>query len=105
MPQVARFGASRPSCSSVALMPSYVRRSASSLWGFLRPKNLAERGDPDTRGDPLAAGESSRTNADDRLSFAPLGRIEGCDGIVECRDVADVRPQPLLANRTRSRRR
>ena len=32
-------------------------------------------------------------NADDRLSFDPLGRVEGCDGIVEGRDVADVRPQ------------
>src|SRR5512147_2954249 len=35
----------------------------------------------------------SRTNADDRLPADPLGRIEGCNGIVESRDVADVRPQ------------
>src|SRR6266849_3950422 len=35
----------------------------------------------------------SRTNADDRLPVDPLGRIEGGDGIVEGRDVADVRPQ------------
>src|SRR5690348_12783163 len=34
-----------------------------------------------------------RTNADDRLPRAALGRVEGGDGIVEGRDVADVRPQ------------
>ena len=33
------------------------------------------------------------TNADDRLPADPLGRVEGGDGIVEGRDVADVRPQ------------
>src|SRR5437764_6513074 len=38
----------------------------------------------------------SRTNADDRLPADPLGRIEGRDGIVEGRDVADVRPQPSV---------
>src|SRR3954470_18536511 len=37
--------------------------------------------------------ESSRTNADDRLPRASLGRVEGGDGFVEGRDVADVRPQ------------
>ena len=36
--------------------------------------------------------DSSRTNADDRLPLDPLGRIEGRNGIVEGRDVADVRP-------------
>src|SRR4029079_6331924 len=35
----------------------------------------------------------SRTNADDRLPRASLGRVEGGDGIVEGRDLADVRPQ------------
>src|SRR5882672_7440260 len=35
----------------------------------------------------------SGTNADDRLPHASLGRVEGGDGIVEGRDVADVRPQ------------
>src|SRR5262252_155838 len=35
----------------------------------------------------------SRTNADDRLPLASLGRVEGGDGFVESRDVADVRPQ------------
>src|SRR5436305_3870314 len=33
------------------------------------------------------------TNADDRLPADPLGRVEGGDGVVEGRDVADVRPQ------------
>src|SRR3954454_5381213 len=32
-------------------------------------------------------------NADDRLPLASLGSVEGGDGIVEARDVADVRPQ------------
>src|SRR5215475_14655767 len=35
----------------------------------------------------------ARKNADDRLPRASLGRIEGGDGIVEGRDVADVRSQ------------
>src|SRR5437773_11690535 len=35
----------------------------------------------------------SRTNANDCLPLASLGRVEGGDGIVEGRDVADVRPQ------------
>ena len=43
--------------------------------------------------EPLALPESSRTNANDRLPRAPLGRVEGGDGIVEGRDGPDVRPQ------------
>src|ERR1051325_7881295 len=35
----------------------------------------------------------SRTNANDCLPSASLGRVEGDDGIVEGRYVADVRPQ------------
>src|SRR5262249_59496565 len=35
----------------------------------------------------------SRTNANDCLPLASLGRVQGGDGIVESRDVADVRPQ------------
>src|SRR6516162_4357840 len=35
----------------------------------------------------------SLTNADDRLSLASLGRVQGGDSVVEGRDVADVRPQ------------
>src|SRR5205814_6280155 len=37
--------------------------------------------------------ESSRANANDRLPRPSLGRVEGREGIVEGRDVADVRPQ------------
>src|SRR5262252_3565317 len=36
------------------------------------------------------------TNADDRLPLASLGPVEGGDGVVEGRDVADVRPQPTI---------
>src|SRR5215471_9608215 len=35
-------------------------------------------------------------NADDRLSLTSLGRVEGGDGIVESRDIADVRPQSTI---------
>src|SRR6266576_4517419 len=40
----------------------------------------------------------SRTNADDRLPADALGRIESGDGIVEGRDVADVRPQSSVTH-------
>src|ERR1700756_5556262 len=40
--------------------------------------------------------ESSRTNADDRLSLDPLGPVEGGNGIVEGSHVADVYPQPTI---------
>src|SRR3954463_9510978 len=51
--------------------------------------------DLDSAGRPSASTGAcrSRTNADDRLPRASLGRIEGGDGIVEGCDVADVRPQ------------
>src|ERR1700754_2726734 len=39
---------------------------------------------------------SRSRHADDGLSLASLGRVEGCDGIVEGRDVADVGPQPSV---------
>src|SRR5438309_12100711 len=42
--------------------------------------------------------ESSWTNADDRLPLDPLGRVEGGDGVVEGRDVADVRPQSSVTH-------
>ena len=41
----------------------------------------------------VALSPSSRTNTNDRLPRAPLGRVEGGDGIVEGRDGPDVRPQ------------
>src|SRR5205807_6646422 len=48
---------------------------------------------PPMRGTGAAASESLWTNADDRLPVESLGRVEGGDGIVEGRDVADVGPQ------------
>src|SRR5215207_1269024 len=44
----------------------------------------------------LMAACRSRMATDDRLPADPLGRIEGGDGIVEGRDVADVRPEPSV---------
>src|SRR5439155_20817376 len=41
----------------------------------------------------LILDEFSRTNADDSLPRASLGRVERGDSIVEGRDSADVRPQ------------
>jgi hypothetical protein len=41
----------------------------------------------------LGCAKFSRANEDDRLSRGPLGRVEGADGVVEGRDVADVGPQ------------
>jgi hypothetical protein len=52
----------------------------------------------DGRAEPLVLPESSRTNADDRLPLDPLSGVEGGDGIVEGRDVADVRPQPSVTH-------
>src|SRR5262252_592759 len=43
-----------------------------------------------------AIPESSRMNADDRLSLDPLGRVEGGNRIVEGSHVADVCPQPTI---------
>src|SRR5207248_9873815 len=40
--------------------------------------------------------DSSRTNADDRLSIDPLGPVERGNGIVEGSHVADVCPQPTI---------
>jgi len=42
--------------------------------------------------------QPSRMNADDRLPLDPLGRVEGGDGVVEARDVADVCPQPSVTH-------
>src|SRR2546423_4653189 len=41
-----------------------------------------------------AIPESSRMNANDRLSLDPLGRVEGGNRIVKASHVADVSPQP-----------
>src|SRR3954447_23716989 len=42
---------------------------------------------------PISLFGGSRTNADDRLPADPLGRVECRDGVVERREVPDVRPQ------------
>src|SRR5262249_36306062 len=55
-----------------------------------RPRCSAKR----TR--PIALSESSRTDMNDRLPRASLGRVEGGEGFLEGRDVADVRPQPSV---------
>src|SRR5262250_62280 len=56
--------------------------------------------DLDSAGRPRASMGAccSRTNADDRLPADPLGRIESGDGVVEGRDVADVRPQSSVTH-------
>jgi len=45
---------------------------------------------------PRGLAESLRANANDRLPWASLGRVEGGDGLVEGRDGADVRPQSFV---------
>jgi len=40
-----------------------------------------------------ASQARSRTNSDDRLSLDALGRIERGNGVIEVRDIADVRAQ------------
>jgi hypothetical protein len=42
--------------------------------------------------------ESSRSHADDRLPCASHVRVESGDGVVEGRDVADIRPQPSITD-------
>src|ERR1043166_1285525 len=59
-----------------------------------RPGHAA---DDDSRvAESPALPESSRTNADDRLSLDPLGRVEGGDRIAEGSHLADVCPQPAI---------
>src|SRR4051812_42685870 len=45
-----------------------------------------------------SANESLWANADDRLSCDPVGRVEGRDGIIEGRELADVPPQSPVAH-------
>src|SRR5690348_1196543 len=59
-----------------------------------QPADLDRAGRPRA---PMGACRS-RMNADDRLPADPLGRIESGDGIVESRDVADVRPQSSVTH-------
>src|SRR5262249_52797918 len=60
-------------------------------WGPGPARTVSHKWSSDRAG--LAVPESSRTNADDRVPLASLGRVECCDGVVEGRHVADVRPQ------------
>ena len=53
---------------------------------------ISRRGSLGVKAD-TSTPESLWTNADDRLPVASLGRVESRNGIVEGRDVADVRPQ------------
>src|SRR5262249_51811072 len=47
---------------------------------------------------PMGEGTGrSRTNADDRISAASLGRVRGRNGILEGHDVADVCPQSSVS--------
>src|SRR2546429_252422 len=66
-------------------------RCTPQAYGAWRPSCAAELHEEGRTGGCVP--ESSRTNADDRLPLASLGRVEGGDGIVEGRDGADVRPQ------------
>src|SRR4051812_25671906 len=61
---------------------------------------LAKQDDevPLRRNGASAVFESLWTNADDRLPVGSLGRVEGGDGIVEGRDVVDVRAQSSVAH-------
>src|SRR5947199_8148115 len=80
--------------------PTSLARSKPSMpAGFEHDPGRREGGDnPCGRAEPLTLPESSRTNADDRLPRAPLGRGEDADSFVEGRDVADVRPQPSVTH-------
>lgn len=50
------------------------------------------------RADILIPAEPSRANADDGLSVTSFGRIEGSDGILKGRNLADVGPQSSVAD-------
>src|SRR3954470_24724978 len=75
--------------------------NCAGTWPNLPPPGCVPRQHHDAKGDDDPRGgqnrspspESSRTNANDCLPVDPLGRVEGGDGIVKGRDVADVRPQ------------
>src|SRR5262245_18234628 len=68
--------------------------------GFAGHAGATEPADLDSAGRLRASMGAcrSRTNADDRLPRASLGCVEGGDGIVEGRDVPDVRPQSSVTH-------
>jgi hypothetical protein len=72
----------------------YVRDSPYCKGNEGRDDRHDPKSNDDPRAEPLRPPRVFWTNADDRLFVDPLGWIEGGDGIVECRDAADVRPQP-----------
>src|SRR5215211_2555564 len=72
-------------------------RSASGCARWTGSGHLPNVSDNDPLGGRASRGSvPSRTNADDRLALDPLGRVQGGDGVIEGRDVADVRPQPTV---------
>src|SRR3954451_16022966 len=78
------------------VMPLSTSSAAASAAAFFSCATLTG---PESRGRPESCvNDSSRPDADDRLPADPLGRIEARDGIVEGRDVPDVRPQPPVAH-------
>ena len=83
----------------VGLSPYYFCRAFKQSFG-LPPRRYHSSRRMDSAGRlraPMGACRS-RTNADDRLPLASLGRVQGGDGIVEGRDVADVRPQSSVTH-------
>src|SRR5262245_5910694 len=70
------------------------------ICAFMSGADRTQPADLDSAGRLRASMDAcrSRTNADDRLPRASLGRVQGGDGIVEGRDVADVRPQSSVTH-------
>src|SRR6516165_6203881 len=81
--------------SLVEMSQGWKARSTSNARG-----HRAQPADLDSAGRPRASMGAccSRTNADDRLPLASLGPVEGGDGVVEGRDVADVRLQSSVTH-------
>src|SRR6516164_8385904 len=83
----------------VGLSPYYFCRAFKQSFG-LPPRRYHSSRRMDSAGRLRASMDTccSRTNANDRLPLASLGRVEGGDGVVEGRDVADVRPQSSVTH-------
>jgi hypothetical protein len=69
-----------------------------SFAGYPRRADRTQPAGLDSSGWPRASMGAcpSRTNADDRLPPASLGRVEGGDGVVEGRDFTNVRLRPSV---------
>src|SRR5439155_13615074 len=90
-PEPPALIASQPDCFNIGDIESRLPLR-------VRPQTASNYGCQLGRGHGIGAAsegalEASRANANDRLPRASLGWVEGRDGIVEGRDVADVRPQ------------